>query len=77
MLEAKPDRLWQQEVRQAEDPSKVHLPEESSFWVVRHCREEIRTKDAWVVCGEEDDAEKRIKKREKTAIVGPTGGEGG
>ena len=63
VLEAKPDRLWQQEVRQAEDPSKVYLPEEASLWVVRRCREEIRTKDAWVVCGGEDDAERRIKKR--------------
>ena len=65
VLEAKPDRLWQQEVRQAEDPSKVHLPAESSLWVVRRCREEIRTKDAWVVCGREDDAERWIKKRRK------------
>ena len=62
MLEAKPDRLCQQEVRQAEDPSKVYLPEESSLWVVRNSREEIRTKDAWAVCGE-DDAERREKKR--------------
>ena len=65
VLEAKPDRLWQQEVRQAEDPSKVHLQAESSLWVVRHRREEIRTKDAWVVFGGEDDAERRIKKRRK------------
>ena len=63
VLEAKPDRLWQQEVRQAEDPSKVYMPAESSLWVVRRCREEIRTKDAWVVCGGEDDAKRWIKKR--------------
>ena len=56
VLEAKPDRLWQQEVRQAEDPSKVYLPEESSLWVVRNSREEIRSKDAWLVCGGEDGA---------------------
>jgi hypothetical protein len=63
VLEAKPDRLCQQEVRQAEDPSKVYLPEESSLWVVRNSRKEIRTKDAWVVCGGEEHAERREKKR--------------
>ena len=63
LIEAKPDRLWQQEVRKAEDLSKVYLPEESSLWVWRDRREEIRTKDAWVVCGGDEDAEMWVNKR--------------
>ena len=64
VIEAKPDRVWQLEVRQAEDPSRIHTPTESSRWVWRMARDEIRTKDAWVVCGGEDDVKKLVEKRE-------------
>ena len=64
VIEAKPDRVWQLEVRKADDPSKIHQPAESSHWVWRAARNEIRTKDAWVVCGGEDDVKKLVEKRE-------------
>ena len=64
VIEAKPDRVWQLEVRKADDPSKIHQPAESSHWVWRTARDEIRTKDAWVVCGGEDDVKKLVEKRE-------------
>ncbi len=64
VIEAKPDRVWQLEVRKADDPSKIHQPAESSHWVWRMARDEIRTKDAWVVCGGEDDVKKLVEKRE-------------
>ena len=64
VIEAKPGRLWQLEVRKADDPSKIHQPAESSHWVWRMARDEIRTKDAWVVCGGEDDVKKLVEKRE-------------
>jgi hypothetical protein len=64
VFEAKPDRVWQLEVRNADDPSKIHQPAESSHWVWRMARDEIRTKDAWVVCGGEDDVKKLVEKRE-------------
>ena len=64
LIEAKPDRIWQLEVRKADDPSKIHQPAESSHWVWRMAQDEIRTKDAWVVCGGEDDVKKLVEKRE-------------
>ena len=64
VIEAKPDRVWQLEVRKADDPSKIHQPAESSHWVWRTARDEIRTKDAWVVCGEEKDVKKLVEKRD-------------
>ena len=64
VIEAKPERVWQLEVRKADDPSKMHQPAESSHWVWRMARDEIRTKDAWVVCGGEDDVKKLVEKRE-------------
>lgn len=64
VFEAKPDRVWQLEVRKADDPSKIHQPAESSHWVWRTARDEIRTKDAWLVCGGEKDVEKLVEKRE-------------
>ena len=63
VLEAKPDRVWQQEVRK-EDGKRVLQPGESSHWVWRQAREEIRTKDAWVVCGGEGDVKELVEKRE-------------
>ena len=64
VIEAKPDRVWQLEVRMKDDPSKVHQPQESSHWVWRMARDEIRTKDAWVVHGGEDDAKKMARRTE-------------
>lgn len=64
LIEAKPDRIWQLEVRKADDVSKIHQPQESSHWVWREVREEIRTKDAWVVCGGEDDVKKLVEEGE-------------
>jgi hypothetical protein len=64
LFEAKPDRVWQLEVRKADDPSRIHQPAESSRWVWRESREEIRTKDAWVVCGGEKDAKELVEKKE-------------
>ena len=64
VFEAKPDRVWQLEAREADDPSKIHQPAESSHWVWRTARDEIRTKDAWVVCGEEKDVKKLVEKRD-------------
>ena len=61
VLEAKPDRVWTLEVRKADNPSIIHQPEETSCWVWRDYREEIRTKDAWVVCGGADSGEKEAK----------------
>ena len=46
-----------------DDPSKVHQPQESSHWVWRMARDEIRTKDAWVVGGE-DDVKKMVQRKE-------------
>jgi len=63
VVEAKPDRVWQLEVRMKNDPSKVHQPAESSHWVWRMARDEIRTKDAWVVGGE-DDVKKMVQRKE-------------
>jgi len=64
LIETKPDRVWQLEVRKADDPSQIHQPAESSHWVWRTERDEIRTKDAWVVCGGEDHVKKLVEKRE-------------
>ena len=64
VFEAKPDRVWRLEVRKGDDPTKIHQPAESSRWVWRAAREEIRTKDAWVICGGEDDVKKLVEKRE-------------
>ena len=64
VIEAKPDRVWQMEVMKAEDPSEIHQPAESSRWVWRMARDQIRTKDAWVVCSGEDDVKKLVEKRE-------------
>jgi len=63
LVEAKPDRVWQLEVRNADDRS-IHQPQESSRWVWRLHRDEVRTKDAWVVCGGEDEAKKLVEKKE-------------
>jgi len=64
VIEAKPDRVWQMEVMKAEDPSEIHQPAESSRWVWRYSQDQIRTKDAWVVCGGEDDVKKLVEWRE-------------
>ena len=64
VMMAKPDRVWQLMVKKADDPSRIHQPEESSHWVWRMAQEEIRTKDAWVVCGGEDDVKKLVEKTE-------------
>jgi hypothetical protein len=64
VLEAKPDRVWQSEVRKAEEPTKVLQDLESSHWVWRESRGEIRCKDAWVVCGSEEDVKKLEDKKE-------------
>ena len=64
VIEAKPDRVWQMEVMKAEDHNEIHQPAESSRWVWRMARDKIRTKDAWVVCGGEDDVKNCMKMRE-------------
>lgn len=64
VIEAKADRVWQLEVRKEDDPSKIHQPAESSLWVWHNARDEIRTKDAWVVCGGEDEVKKLVEQRE-------------
>ena len=64
VLEAKPDRVWQAEVRMEADPRTIHQQGESSHWVWRESRDEIRTKGAWVVCGGEDDVKKLVEKKE-------------
>ena len=61
VCQAKPDRIWQLEVRKADDVSNILQPQESSRWVWRENQEEIRTKNAWVVCGGEDDVKKLVE----------------
>lgn len=61
---ARPEKVWQLEVRKAEDPSKIHQPAESSHWVWRMTQDEVRSKHAWVVCGGEDDVKKLVEKKE-------------
>ena len=65
LFEAKPDRVWQAEVRNADGPGDLLQQQESSHWVWRTDREEIRTKDAWVVCEEEADVQRLVDKKEK------------
>ena len=67
VLQARPEKVWQLEVRKAEDPSKIHQPAESSRWVWRMAQDEVRSKDAWVVCGGEDDVKKLVEKRKAKA----------
>ena len=67
VLLARPEKVWQLEVRKAEDPSKIHQPAESSRWVWRMAQDEVRSKDAWVVCGGEDDVKKLVEKRKAKA----------
>ena len=65
VLEAKPDRVWQAEVRKADTPSKVIQCPESSHWVWRQRRDEVRSKCAWVVCSESHEVEKLERKKEE------------
>ena len=66
VLEAKPDRVWQLEVR--DEPNRIHQLPESSHWVWRERRDEIRTKDGWVVCGSEGDVKTLEEKKEEKEL---------
>ena len=66
MVETKPDRLIQQEVRDA-DGRTVCQPELRSLWIWRKDRSDIRKKESWLVCGDQvavDDFEAKKTKLE-------------
>jgi hypothetical protein len=65
LIEAKPDRVLVQEVRDQDDPSKIVQEASSSCWIWRKERSEIRRKASWVVCGDQARVEKLTKKKEK------------
>jgi hypothetical protein len=65
LLEAKPDRILVQEVRDAREPSKIIQEESSSRWTWRNERSQIRTKESWVVCSDQARVEQLTKRKEK------------
>ncbi len=65
LLEARPDRVLVQEVRDRDDPSKIVQEASSSCWIWRTERSEIRRKESWVVCGDQARVDKLTIKKEK------------
>lgn len=65
LREAKPDRLLVAEVRCGEDPSKRLEEAVRSHWIFRTDREELRTKESWVICSDKAEADELNKKQEK------------
>ena len=64
LVEAKPDRILVQEVRDLDDPARILQEPLSSHWIWRRERSEIRRKESWVVCGDQARVEKLTKKKE-------------
>jgi hypothetical protein len=65
MVEAKPDRLLQQEVRDASGRT-VLQNEERSLWVWRSERSELRRKESWLVCGDQNAVDEFEEKKTKS-----------
>jgi hypothetical protein len=65
MVEAKPDRLLQQEVRDASGRT-VLQNEERSLWVWRNARSELRRKESWLVCGDQNAVDEFEEKKTKS-----------
>ena len=62
LIEAKPDRLLQQEVR-ATGGRTVLQTELRSLWVWRESRSEITTKTSWLICGNQEQVNEDEAKR--------------
>ena len=65
LIEAKPDRIIVQEVRDPTDPATIIQEASSSCWIWRTERKEIRRKESWVVCGDQARVDKLTEKKEK------------
>jgi hypothetical protein len=65
LIEAKPDRILVQEVRDPNDPAKILQEASSSHWIWRRERSEIRRKESWVVCGDQARVEKLTEKKKR------------
>lgn len=65
LIEAKPDRIVVQEVRDPTDPAKILQEASSSCWIWCTERKEIRRKESWVVCGDQARVDKLTEKKEK------------
>lgn len=63
--EAKPDNILVQGVGDPDDPAILVQEAASSCWIWRNERSEIRRKESWVVCIDQDRVEKLMKRKEK------------